>query len=226
MGAEAGGGKDVLQLVQHLERTVPVIAIATETAAAMFSLASYAQAVPPPSAWPGVRGSVERSRCARQPRCRGTIDRPLPTGADLCLLGARAAGIEPIDTVYLDFRDSDGLARECEAAMRDGFSAKLAIHPDQIDIINDAFTPSAAAIAEARAVIEALRRQATPASSPSAAGCSTSPPPPRRETPRPRRSIGADDFAVPNGTSRRQSWCYLGGWVPLMGDPRSIWGES
>jgi citrate lyase subunit beta / citryl-CoA lyase len=154
---KAGGGKDVLQLVQRLERTVPVIAIATETAAAMFSLASYAQAVPPlvGMAWGAEDLSSDLGALASRDAA-GRLTDPYRLARALCLLGARAAGIEPIDTVYLDFRDSDGLARECEAAMRDGFSAKLAIHPDQIDIINDAFTPSAAAIAEARAVIEAF----------------------------------------------------------------------
>jgi citrate lyase subunit beta / citryl-CoA lyase len=86
----------------------------------------------------------------------GLLTDPYRLARTLCLLGARAAGVEPIDTVYLDFRDSDGLARECAAAMRDGFSGKLAIHPDQIDVINEAFTPSGAAVAEARAVIDAF----------------------------------------------------------------------
>ena len=154
---KAGGGKDVLHLVNRLEQTVPVIVIATETAKAMFSLASYGEAVPPliGMAWGAEDLSSDLGALASRD-AEGRLTDPYRLARTLCLLGARAAGVEPIDTVYLDFRDSDGLARECEAAMRDGFSAKLAIHPDQIDIINEVFTPSAAAIAEARAVIEAF----------------------------------------------------------------------
>jgi citrate lyase subunit beta/citryl-CoA lyase len=154
---KAGGGKDVLHLVQRLEQTVPVIAIATETAEAMFCLASYAQAVPPlvGIAWGAEDLSSDLGALASRD-AEGRLTDPYRLARTLCLLGARAAGVEPIDTVYLDFRDSDGLARECEAAMRDGFSGKLAIHPDQVDIINEAFAPSLAAIAEARAVIDAF----------------------------------------------------------------------
>jgi citrate lyase subunit beta/citryl-CoA lyase len=154
---KAGGGKDVLHLVQHLDQTMPVIAIATETAEAMFSLASYGQAVPPliGLAWGAEDLSSDLGAFASRDG-EGRLTDPYRLARTLCLLGARAAGVEPIDTVYLDFRDHDGLARECAAAMRDGFSGKLAIHPDQIDIINEAFTPSAAAIAEARAVIDAF----------------------------------------------------------------------
>jgi len=154
---KAGGGKDVLHLVQRLGQAMPVIAIATETAEAMFSLASYGEAVPPliALAWGAEDLSSDLGALASRD-AEGRLTDPYRLARALCLLGARAAGVEPVDTVYLDFRDSDGLARECAAAMRDGFSSKLAIHPDQIDIINEAFTPSDDAIDEARAVIDAF----------------------------------------------------------------------
>src|ERR1051325_2643423 len=59
----------------------------------------------------------------------------------LCLAGAANAEIPAIDTVYVDFRNDAGLRRECEEARRDGFSAKMAIHPAQVAVINDVFTP-------------------------------------------------------------------------------------
>jgi citrate lyase subunit beta / citryl-CoA lyase len=154
---KAGGGKDVLDLVRRLDRSVPVIAIATETAEAMFSLGGYAPAVPPliGLAWGAEDLSSDLGALAGRD-ADGRLTDPYRLARTLCLLGARAAGVEPIDTVYLDFRDSDGLTRECAAAMRDGFSAKLAIHPDQVAIINELFTPSAAAVAEAQAVIDAF----------------------------------------------------------------------
>jgi citrate lyase subunit beta / citryl-CoA lyase len=64
--------------------------------------------------------------------------------------------VPALDTVYVDFRDSDGLRRECEEARRDGFTAKMAIHPAQVPIINEVFTPTREALAHARAIIDAF----------------------------------------------------------------------
>ena len=61
-----------------------------------------------------------------------------------------------LDTVYVDFRDNDGLRRECEEARRDGFTAKMAIHPAQVPIINEVFTPTPQALAHAQAIIDAF----------------------------------------------------------------------
>jgi citrate lyase subunit beta / citryl-CoA lyase len=151
------GGADVLELAERPPAPLPVIAIATESAKAMFALYSLLDAVPPlvGMAWGAEDLSSDLGAAASRDDA-GRLTDPYRLARTLCLLAARAAGVEPIDTVYLDFRDRDGLAAECAAAMRDGFSAKLAIHPDQIDIINGAFTPSPAAIAQARAVIDAF----------------------------------------------------------------------
>ena len=73
-----------------------------------------------------------------------------------CLLAAAALGIQAIDGVHTEFRDSEGLRGELQAARRDGFSGKLAIHPDQITAINAAFTPSEAERAHARRVVAAF----------------------------------------------------------------------
>jgi citrate lyase subunit beta/citryl-CoA lyase len=75
---------------------------------------------------------------------------------DLCLITAAAAGVEPIDTVYVDFRNREGLEAETREARRDGFTGKMAIHPDQVGPINALFTPSKAEVAHARAVIAAF----------------------------------------------------------------------
>jgi citrate lyase subunit beta/citryl-CoA lyase len=67
--------------------------------------------------------------------------------------------VQAIDTVYVDFRNDAGLRREAAEARRDGFTGKLAIHPGQVALINDVFTPSPEAIATARAVIAAFAAQ-------------------------------------------------------------------
>lgn len=72
------------------------------------------------------------------------------------LLTAHAAGIAAIDTLHADFRDEDGLRRVARESYEDGFAGMLAIHPAQVPIINAAFTPSEAELAEARAIVDAF----------------------------------------------------------------------
>jgi len=72
------------------------------------------------------------------------------------LFAAHAAGVPAIETVYPDFRDLDGLAAYAARAARDGFTGMMAIHPAQVPAINAAFTPSAAQVAHAEAVVAAF----------------------------------------------------------------------
>lgn len=77
----------------------------------------------------------------------------------MCLLAAVAAKVQPIDAVYVDIKNTKGLEQECKTAADMGFTAKLTIHPDQIDIVNEAFTPSAAEIEAAIALVAAFKEQ-------------------------------------------------------------------
>lgn len=94
----------------------------------------------------------------------GAYTSPYRLVRDLCLITASAAGVEPIDTVYTNFRDSAGLRAECIAARRDGFTGKIAIHPDQVPVINEVFTPTAEEIAHALRVKGAFGENAGVAS--------------------------------------------------------------
>lgn len=87
---------------------------------------------------------------------RGQFTSPYRLVRDLCLITAAAAAVEPIDTVYVNFRDTAGLEAETRDARRDGFTGKMAIHPDQVAPINAIFTPTEAEVAHARAVIAAF----------------------------------------------------------------------
>ena len=91
---------------------------------------------------------------SREPDGRYTP--PYELARSLCLFGAAAAGVAPIETVYPAFRDLDGLAAYAGRARRDGFTGMMAIHPDQVPAINAAFTPSEAEVAHARAVVAAF----------------------------------------------------------------------
>lgn len=73
----------------------------------------------------------------------------------MTLLAATAANVQPLDTVYVDFKNLDGLRRECRTAAAMGFTGKMTIHPTQVEIVNDAFTPTAEEIASSRALLEA-----------------------------------------------------------------------
>lgn len=73
------------------------------------------------------------------------------------LLASHALGVEAIDTVYVDFRDSEGLREACKASRYDGFTGRVAIHPDQVPIINEAFTPSEEELALARQIVDAFK---------------------------------------------------------------------
>jgi len=73
-----------------------------------------------------------------------------------CLLAAHALAIEPIDSVFVDFRDLLGLKAACASSRHDGFGGRLAIHPDQVAIINDSYTPSDAERAQAQRIVDAF----------------------------------------------------------------------
>ena len=150
-------GQDVLSMAAMLNSPLPVIAIATETATSMFGLGTYREATEHLLGLTWGAEDLSNELGATTSRDEdGNLTDPYRLARSLCLAGARSAEVEPIDTVYVDFRNEDGLKKECLAAARDGFTAKLAIHPAQIPVINEAFTPSAEAIAEANRVIAAF----------------------------------------------------------------------
>jgi citrate lyase subunit beta/citryl-CoA lyase len=137
-----------------------IIAIATETAASLFGLASYANASPRLRglAW-GAEDLCASAGAETARRADGSYTFPFALARSLALFAAAAAQALPIDTVHLDYRDPAALRRECELARRDGFAAKMAIHPAQVPIINEAFTPSRESIERARAIIAAFEAQ-------------------------------------------------------------------
>jgi citrate lyase subunit beta/citryl-CoA lyase len=89
----------------------------------------------------------------------GELTEPYRLARSMCLYAAAAAKLSAIETVYVDFRNSEGLRRDTEAARRDGFTGRLAIHPAQVPVINEVFTPTAAQVEKARAVVAAFAAQ-------------------------------------------------------------------
>jgi citrate lyase subunit beta/citryl-CoA lyase len=156
--AEGGASVDELarRLTERGNATALILAIATETPAAIFQLGSYGGA----RRLAGLTWGAEDLPAAigastsREPDGRFTP--PYELARSLCLFGAAAAGVAPIETVYPAFRDLDGLSAYAARARRDGFTGMMAIHPAQVAVINAAFTPSEADLAHARAVVAAF----------------------------------------------------------------------
>jgi citrate lyase subunit beta/citryl-CoA lyase len=89
----------------------------------------------------------------------GELTEPYRLARSICLYAAAAAKLPAIETVYVDFRNSDGLRRDTHDARRDGFAGRLAIHPSQVAVINEVFTPTPEQIDKAKMVVAAFAAQ-------------------------------------------------------------------
>ena len=157
-------GEDVNRLsvaLTHAEETAGIrtgstriIPIATEVPISLLNMASY---IGSSSRLEGLTWGAEDlsaeigAHTTRE--ADGTYTSPFRLARDLTLMTAVAAGLAPIDTVFPNFRDAAGFERECQRAARDGFTAKMAIHPDQVAAINAAFSPSAAELERSELIV-------------------------------------------------------------------------
>lgn len=153
---KAEGGWDVVEIAHHTGN-IPIHAIVTETPASLFAMLSYRDPKSPLAAmsW-GAEDLSAALGASSKYDSSGEISFTYKLARSLCLAGAMAAGVQPVDGVFADFRDVDGLRTEAEAARRDGFTGKLAIHPDQVAVINAAFTPSSEDIRQAEEIVAAF----------------------------------------------------------------------
>lgn len=154
---KAEGAASVRALVERLANCPPVLPIATETPAALFALGSYREVS---ERLMGLTWGAEDLPAAIGAAASrdedGRLLPPYEMVRSLAMFAAHAAEVPAIESVYPDFRDADGLADYAARGARDGFTGMMAIHPSQIAPINAAFTPSAAQLAHARAVIAAF----------------------------------------------------------------------
>jgi citrate lyase subunit beta / citryl-CoA lyase len=153
---KAEGAESVRRLAAEANG-IPILPIATETAAAIFQIGTYREVA---ELLIGLTWGAEDLPAAigavTSREDDGRYTPPYEMVRSLTLFGAHAAGVPAIETVYPAFRDLEGLARYARTARRDGFTGIMAIHPAQIPVINAAFTPSEEEIAHARAVIAAF----------------------------------------------------------------------
>jgi citrate lyase subunit beta / citryl-CoA lyase len=140
--------------------SVRVLPIVTETAGSLFEMETYSRDAGPRLCgmmWGGEDLAADIGAVSNR-ESNGRYAGPYDLARTLCLLGATAARVDAIDAVFTDFRDSNGLASEATEALRSGFSAKAAIHPDQVLVINKVFTPSEADVEFAQSVVRAFEQ--------------------------------------------------------------------
>jgi len=140
-----------------LEGHIKILAQAVESAAGLFAAGNFRNASPRliGLTWGPEDLSAELGAATNRD-ARGELTEPYRLARSMCLYAAAAAKVPAIETVYVDFRNSDGLRRDTEAARRDGFTGRLAIHPAQVPVINEVFTPTPAEIEKAKAVVAAF----------------------------------------------------------------------
>jgi citrate lyase subunit beta/citryl-CoA lyase len=135
---------------------IPVFVLATETAAGVFDVGNYAGCPRLAALSWGAEDSATALGATSNRDDNGDYDFPYQLFRALCLTGAAAASVSAIETIHGDFRDAEGLEKMARRARRAGFRGMLAIHPDQVLVINAAFSPSPEEIAHAEKVIAAF----------------------------------------------------------------------
>ena len=154
---EVGKMLAVLEAREGIERgATRILPIATENGASMFGLGTYTGVERLCGIFWGGEDLAADLGAVSNRDAQGSYTAPYQLARSLTLYAAAAAGVIAVDAVYTNFRDLEGLKAEAAEALRDGFSAKTAIHPDQVEPINAAFTPSAADVAWAKRVIAAI----------------------------------------------------------------------
>lgn len=168
---KVAGPEDVLRISFYLDAlevchaiepgSIRLLPVATEIPVAPFNLGRYAGfglnrlygltwGAEDLSSAMGASGNTDAS---------GEWTHTYKTVRSLCLMAAHAATVEAVDTLYVDFRNPEGLRASCIAARAEGFSGRIAIHPDQVAIINESFVPSGEEVAFARRVVAAFEAE-------------------------------------------------------------------
>jgi len=167
---KCGSPDEVRQLAFHLDAfeaafglapgSVRILGIATETAQSLFHLGAYRGCSARLCALMWGAEDLSAALGASANRGSGGFLEPYRLARNLLLAGAAAAGVDAVDTVYVDIDDLEGLRVEALAARRDGFAAKAVIHPKHVEVVNQAFQPGAAELEWAKRVLAAIEASA------------------------------------------------------------------
>jgi citrate lyase subunit beta/citryl-CoA lyase len=147
---------DAVEVRDGVQRgSIRIMPVATETAQSMFALGSYAGCSPRLHGltW-GAEDIAAALGASANRRPDGTYDTVYALAKAMCLTGAVAANVQPVDTIWADYKDNEGLKTEARQSRKAGYTGKIAIHPGQVDTINEAFSPTADEVAWSRRVVE------------------------------------------------------------------------
>lgn len=155
----AGHGLDVLERRDNLNpQSIPILAVTTETAQAPFTLGQYAE-VQSDRLMGLTWGAEDLSSALGASGNRdenGHWALTYRIARSLCLLAAKACAVQAIETLYVDYKDAEGLLVSCQHSRREGFNGRFAIHPDQVDPINQGYMPDTADVEKAQRIVNAF----------------------------------------------------------------------
>jgi citrate lyase subunit beta/citryl-CoA lyase len=142
------------------EGSIKVLAQNVESALGLFLAGTFRDASPRliGMTWGPEDLSAEIGALANRD-ASGQLTEPYRIARSFCLFGAAAARVPAIETIYVDFRNPEALRRDTIESRRDGFTGRLAIHPAQVPVINEVYTPSAEELEKAKALIAAFAAQ-------------------------------------------------------------------
>jgi citrate lyase subunit beta/citryl-CoA lyase len=144
-----------LEVAAGIEQgSTKVIVLVTETAEAMFTTGTYAGAPRVVAMTWGAEDLADAIGASENRNPDGSYGFTYELARSLCLVGAAAAGVSAIETIHGDFRDEAGLRKRAEQVRRAGYRGMLAIHPAQVDVINQAFTPHPPELAAAQEIVD------------------------------------------------------------------------
>lgn len=145
----------ILEVASGIEKgSTKVIVLVTETAEGMFTTGTYAGAPRVVAMTWGAEDLADAIGASENRNPDGSYSFTYELARSMCLLGAAAAQVLPIETIQGDFRDLEGLRKRAEKVRRDGYRGMLAIHPAQVDVINEAFTPSEEEFTAAQEIVD------------------------------------------------------------------------
>jgi len=157
-------GNDVVELDHYLSAlevaygiapgSTPVFALVTETAEGVFNTGTYKGAPRLVAMSWGAEDLADSLGASENKNADGSYGYTYDLARSLCLLGAAAAGVAAIETIHGDFRDLDGLRKRAVQMRRAGWRGMFAIHPAQVDVINEAFSPSEDELVAAREIVD------------------------------------------------------------------------
>ncbi len=138
-----------------------ILCVATETAASLLTFHTYLEGITErlvAMTWGGEDLAAALGASDNRNPISGDYDDPYLLAKSLCLSTARAINAQPVGAVFVNYRNLDELQIDCLRDRRAGFIGKIAIHPAQSEVINQAFTPSKAEIIHAQRVVDVFEK--------------------------------------------------------------------